>query len=310
MEQAPSAEEIAQLRQREYNATVTYYWRKHEELAILRIRPDFPIPPHKAGQYTSIGAGYWEPRVEGCQPEHLDPGHLTKVVKRAYSISCPVLGVDGELLRPEDENFLEFYVVLVRDAERRPPALTPRLFAMREGSRLFLHDKITGHYTLDRVEPDQTVIFMATGTGEAPHNKMLLELLRRGHRGMIASVVCVRFHNDLGYLDTHEKIVSRVPNYRYMTVTTREKQDLQNKRYIQDLIRSGQLEARIDRPLDPAMTHVFLCGNPKMIGVPKKGVDGHTVYPQPTGVIELLEARGFKCDRPRDPGTIHFEEYW
>ncbi len=308
--QTLSAGEINRLREQEYNATVSYMNRIHDELAIMRLRPDFPIPPHKAGQYTSIGAGYFEPRVEGCQPEHLEPDQITKVVKRAYSISCPVLGENGQLLREQEEDFLEFYIVLVRDAEKRPPALTPRLFAMNEGSRLFVSEKITGHYTLDRVGPDDTVIFMGTGTGEAPHNKMLLELLRRRHRGVIASVVCVRLRSDLGYAGTHEKVAALAPNYRYIALTTREQQDLRKKMYIQDLVRSGQLEQRIGQPLDPSATHVFLCGNPKMIGVPKKAAGGTVEYPQPPGVVELLEARGFKCDRPRDPGNIHFEEYW
>ena len=42
------------------------------------------------------------------------------------------------------------------------------------------------------------------------------------------------------------------------------------KAYIQDLIGSGQLEEKLGRPLELATTHVFLCGNPKMIGVPVK----------------------------------------
>ncbi|MBI3461479.1 MAG: ferredoxin--NADP reductase [Planctomycetes bacterium] len=310
MEDSLASDEIVRLRQEHYNATLTYDHRPHELLAIMRIRPDSPIAPHRAGQYTSIGLGYWEPRVAGCQQEELEPDQLTKVVKRAYSLSSPVLGDDGELLRPEDEDFLEFYVVLVRDAEKRAPALTPRLFALAEGSRLFVSEKITGHYTLDRVQPDHTVIMMATGTGEAPHNTMLLELLRRGHKGLITSVVCVRYQQDLGYFETHQKILARVPNYRYITLTTREEHNLQNKLYIQDLIPSGQLEERIGRVLDPASTHVFLCGNPNMIGIPKKGPDGQHHYPQPTGVIELLESRGFKADRTREPGNIHFEQYW
>ena len=310
MEQSVSAEEIARLRQTEYNATVTYFDRPHELLAIMRIRPDSPIPPYKAGQYTSIGLGYWEPRVPDCQGEHLTPDQWTKVVKRAYSISCPVLGKDGELLRPDEEDFLEFYVVLVRDAEKRAPALTPRLFALDVGSRLFVSEKIAGHYTLARVQPDDTVIMMATGTGEAPHNAMLLELLRNGHRGLIVSVVCVRYQQDLGYYGTHQKVLDRVPNYRYITLTTREQHNLQNKLYIQDLVRTGQLEARMGQPLNPTTTHVFLCGNPLMIGIPKKGPDGQYHYPQPTGVIELLEGRGFRVDHPREPGNIHFEQYW
>jgi ferredoxin--NADP+ reductase len=310
MQTTLSAEGIERLRREEYNSSIIYIRRVHEELMIFRTRPDFPIPPHKAGQYTSLGLGYWEPRVPGCQPELVEPGHLNKVVKRAYSLSSPVVGDNGEVLRPEEEDFLEFYVVLMRSADKKPPALTPRLFALKEGDRMFVHDKITGHYTLDPVQPDQTVICMATGTGEAPHNTMVRDLMRWGHRGVIASVVCVRYQQDLAYSDVHQKLQARLPNYRYITLTTREEQNVQTKIYIQDLINSGQLEERLGQPLNAATTHVFLCGNPNMIGVPVKGPDGKYTYPQPTGVVELLEARGFKVDRPREPGNIHFEKYW
>jgi ferredoxin--NADP+ reductase len=47
-----------------------------------------------------------------------------------------------------------------------------------------------------------------------------------------------------------------------------------------------------------------------MIGVPERGPAGTVQYPSPTGVVEMLEQRGFKCDRPREPGNIHFEKYW
>ena len=42
------------------------------------------------------------------------------------------------------------------------------------------------------------MLFLATGTGEAPHNYMLWELLRRGHTGRILSACCVRYRRDLG----------------------------------------------------------------------------------------------------------------
>jgi ferredoxin--NADP+ reductase len=58
---------------------------------------------------------------------------------------------------------------------------------------------------------------------------------------------------------------------------------------------------------------VFLCGNPKMIGVPVKNKEtGVREYPQPLGVIEVLERRGFQADNAaaKLKGNIHFEEYW
>jgi ferredoxin--NADP+ reductase len=163
------------------------------------------------------------------------------------------------------------------------------------------------------VRPDDNVVFLATGTGEAPHNYMLWELLRRGHTGHILSACCVRYRRDLGYVATHEELMRRYPNYTYLSLTTREADTVKHKVYIQDLITSGQLEERLGAPLDPARTHVYLCGNPKMIGVPVKDREtGERSYPQPAGVIEILERRGFQADQaqPKVKGNIHFEEYW
>jgi ferredoxin--NADP+ reductase len=50
-----------------------------------------------------------------------------------------------------------------------------------------------------------------------------------------------------------------------------------------------------------------------MIGVPiVDRATGQTSYPKPTGVIEILEKRGFRLDQPsvKMKGNIHFEEYW
>jgi ferredoxin--NADP+ reductase len=308
-------EEIQQLRQQRYNATIVCLRRANPDLLTVRLRPDFRLPVHKPGQYTSLGLGYWEPRIPGCQEEQLQPGDETKLARRAYSISCSVLDDDGKLLDPSQTSaFLEFYIVLVRAADRPvAPALTPRLFLLREGDRLFVQEKITGHFTLDPVKPGDTVLFLSTGTGEAPHNYMLWDLLRRGHQGRILAACCVRYRQDLAYLAVHEELMRRYPNYTFLGLTTREADTVGNKVYIQDLIGSGQLEERLGRPLDPERTHVYLCGNPKMIGVPVKDrATGVQTYPQPPGVIELLERRGFQTDQPaaKVKGNMHFEEYW
>jgi ferredoxin--NADP+ reductase len=304
----------AELRRKSYNATAVWLRKTHTDLMILRVRSDFPRPAHKPGQYTTLGLGSWEPRFPGCQEETLPPGDETKLARRAYSISCSVLDANGELEDIEHTDWLEFYIVLVRDSEKdKPPALTPRLFMLREGDRLFLGERITGHFTLDPVKPDDTVLFLATGTGEAPHNYMIWELLRRGHRGRILSACCVRYRRDLAYLAIHEQLMSRYPNYSYLSLTTREADTVQHKVYIQDLFNRGHLEERLGKPLDPERTHVYLCGNPKMIGVPTKDPDsGRRIFPPPTGVIEILEQRGFQADQPqlKIKGNIHFEEYW
>lgn len=307
-----SPDEIAELRGRRYNGTVVALRRANPDLMVLRVKPDFPIPAHKPGQYCSLGLGYWEARAEGCQVETLSADEQAKVVRRAYSISCPISEEPGRLVE-YGADFLEFYIVLVREnADGRVPALTPRLFALKDGDRLNVGEKITGMYTLDPVKPDDTVLFLGTGTGEAPHNYMVWELLRRGHTGKILSASCVRYARDLGYLDTHRRLAEEHPNYQYLPLTTREP-GVTKKAYIQDLIAGGELEERLGGRLDPARTHVYLCGNPKMIGVPQRDkATGATTYPQPAGVVELLEAHGFRADvaATKFKGNVHFEEYW
>lgn len=307
-------EQIADLRRQKYNATVIQLRKAHGDLLTLRVKPDFSLHPHKPGQYCVLGLGYWEPRFPGLREESLRPEEEQKLARRSYSISCSILDDNGQLHDRANSSWLEFYIVLVRDSSKpQPPALTPRLFMLREGDRIHLGEKITGVFTLAPVKPDDTVIFLATGTGEAPHNYMLWELLRQGHRGRILSACCVRLRQDLAYLPIHEELMRRYPRYTYLSLTTREPGSTGQKVYIQDLISSGQLEERLGQPFDPRHTHVFLCGNPKMIGVPEKDrATGQRVYPQPPGVIELLERRGFQVDNHsmKLVGNLHYEEYW
>jgi ferredoxin--NADP+ reductase len=308
-----SPEERAALRQKHYNATVAALKHVHSDLVVMRVAPDFAVPSHKPGQYSTLGMGRWEPRAEACQEEEPKPAEDAKLIRRAYSLSCSVLDDAGQFIDVTKTGWLEFYIVLVRESDKAPPALTPRLFTLKQGDRVFLGEKIAGHYTLDPVKPGDSVVFLSTGTGEAPHNYMLWDLLRRGHAGRILSACCVRYRRDLAYVDLHDTLMRRHENYKYLALTTRETQNLAHKVYIQDLITSGQLEEHLAKPLDPATTHVFLCGNPKMIGVPTVDkATGAKAYPQPPGVIEILERRGFAIDQPsiKVKGNIHFEEYW
>src|SRR5262249_27150473 len=154
-------EGIDQLRRQRYNAAVAHLHKANPDLMMLRVRPDFPIPDHLPGQYCSLGLGNWEPRYPGSQEEQLRPEDESRVVRRASSISHPIL-LDGNLAGP-GLDWLEFYVVLVKQAApgQKPPGLTPRLFMLREGDRLNIGEKITGNFTLEGVKPDDTVLFLS-----------------------------------------------------------------------------------------------------------------------------------------------------
>ena len=298
---------INELREESYNATITAFEQRHSDLWVLRVRPDHGDTSHLPGQYASLGLGFWEDRVDN----YADPGidsKWHKLIRRSYSISHSMFEASGYLAPPDTEE-LEFYIVLVPADDDHVSALTPRLATKQVGDRIYLGPKVAGRYTLNAVQsPDTAVVFFATGTGEAPHNSMVTELLRKGHTGPIVSTVTVRNWQDLGYLDAHRHLEERFPNYHYIPMPTREP-DVP-KRYLQDLIRDGDIEMALGGTMDPSNTHAFLCGNPAMIGLPEEDENGETSYPETTGVIELLVERGFTIDRRNQPGNIHFEEYW
>ncbi|WP_339746100.1 ferredoxin--NADP reductase [uncultured Rubinisphaera sp.] len=314
-----SSSSFDKLREQHYNATVVSVNRIHEMLMRIRIHSDEGRFEYQPGQYTVLALGAWEDRFD--HPTEIeDEATLNKLIKRAYSISCPLLNEQHELVTCQDCVDLEFYITLVprpdHESPKRPP-LTPRLFALRKGDRLNMSHHVVGSYTLDPVGPDDNVIFAGTGTGEAPHNAMAAELLKRGHQGKIASMTCVRYRQDAGYLSEQAILNERYENYCYQLYTTREAEnmdqsrpDFVGKQYLQDIIRPENFVREFGWHADPQKTHVFLCGNPDMIGIPRKGEDGELEYPPNPGMVELLVSQGFTLDQPKNPGNIHFEKYW
>jgi ferredoxin--NADP+ reductase len=297
---------IDELRHDHYNATITHFEPTHSDLWVLRVSPDHGTTAYVPGQYASLGLGYWEERIDDAEDPAIDD-RWDKLIRRSYSISSRMFDPHGYLTNDSGDEGLEFYVVLVKPTPDNVPGLTPRLALKRPGDRIYLGPKVAGRYTLGSViDPETTVVLLSTGTGEAPHNAMVVNLLQKGHYGPIVSAVSVREWADLGYMDHHRTLESRYPNYHYLPIPTREA--AVPKRYIQDLLRDGDIEELVGE-LNPASTHVYLCGNPSMIGLPEE-VDGAQQFPATEGVCGILTKRGFKLDERKSPGNIHYEEYW
>ena len=312
-----SSADIAALRSEHYNASVEVLVRHSDDLITLGVRPDQPFPPFEAGQYATLGLGGWEPRFHDSLPPSAE-ADCQRLIRRPYSITTPLVDEAGRLLRASDPPYLEFLIARAQRAggtAAPPAALTPRLFALQAGARLYLAPKAHGRYTLRGVRDDEQVVFAATGAGEAPHNAMLAELLHRGHRGRIVSLVCVRRRGDLAYAKAHHRLAMDYPIYRFIGLTTREPENIDpqhphyvGKQYLQDYLESGRLESDLGLALNPANTQVFLCGNPAMIGGAQKRERANAPETRP-GMVELLEQRGFRLDLPSDPGNIHIEKW-
>lgn len=303
----PAGQRFSNLAERYYNATITWFRRVNSDLWIVRVRPDQRDSPLVPGQYATLGIGYWEPRVDGAADRRAGS---EKLIRRSYSISSRIFDPRGFLTDPSYEESLEFYIVRVSPTVDQLPALTPRLALKQEGDRMYLGPRMAGRYTLSPVtDPFSDVLFLATGTGEAPHNAMVVELFRKGHQGRVVSVVSVRYAADLAYVARHRALEERFPNYRYLPLVTRQEAHGALRMRIQQLIADDLLASETGLDLDPSRLQVFMCGNPAMIGVPQWS-NGQPIFGETPGVAKLLAERGFTLPQPGAMGNIHYEEYW
>ena len=299
--------DVEALRLEHYNATLTSVRHVNAGLAVLRVRPDAPKAAIEAGQWTFVGVGLWEPRCAGCPTDDLVPDEASQLQRTVFSLSGSMVPAhEDRLFRDGEEDWYEFYVALDRTqaAGKTGAAVAARLFAMQPGSRLFVSDTPQGKNTLHGVQPHEDVIFLATGTGEAPHNRMIYELLRREHRGRVASLVTVRHPGELAYRDEHRRLMQMFDRYRWHGVATRAAARPGPR--LQAMLESGALAEHLGVALDPKRCHVFLCGNSGMVGRPRIDAAGVKTYPQPPGMIELLERRGFRAE-PLASANVHFE---
>jgi len=267
----------------ELNAVVTQRIDLAPGLMVLRIAPESgPLPVFKSGQFAVIGLPATAPRTPMADPE--EPGaDPERFIRRAYSIASPSL--PGE--------HLELFLTLVRSGE-----LTPRLFALQPGSRLWLGPKITGLFTLAEVPADQDVVMVATGTGLAPYMSMLRTGITSNPQRRFAVLVGARHSWDLGYTAELTTLARVCPNFSYLPVVSRPKDEPTAwggaVGHVQSLWQGGALERAFGRRPTAQDTHVFLCGSPVMT----------------EDMTTLLTGEGFVVQEKGRPGQIHVEKYW
>lgn len=267
----------------ELNAVVAQRIEVAPGLIILRAAPEgWALPDFHPGQFTVIGLPPSAPRYAFSDPED-PPLEPDKLIRRAYSIASSSV----------DREYIEFYVTLVNSG-----ALSPRIFALKAGDRLWLSPKMTGMFTLKEVPEDKNVALVATGTGLAPYMSMLRTLLEPGGPRHFAVVHGARRSSDLGYRSELVTLQRICKNFAYIPVISNPEEDpvpwLQATGWVQDMWKSGAVNRAWGMEAAPENTHVFLCGNPAMV----------------EAMVAILGNQGF-CEHTRHkPGQIHVERYW
>ena len=270
------------------NAVVTHRIEVASGLIILRVAPDgWELPLWEPGQFTVLGLPVSAPRTVLSDPEPVTtdsegPG-ADKLIRRAYSIASA----------PGETGYLEFYITLVQSG-----ALTPRLFALKPGDRVFLGKKISGMFTLDKVPDGHNLILVGTGTGLAPYMSMLRSELECPLDLHTVVLLGARHSWDLGYSGELIAMQRYCPTFHYIPVISRPDEEIVEwsgqTGYVQDLWDRGLVETAMGAKPTPDKTHVLLCGNPGMI----------------EGMIERLGEEGFVEGSRQEPGQIHAEKYW
>lgn len=268
---------------RELNAIVTHRIDLAPGLMVLRVAPDgWDLPDFKPGQYTVLGLPGSSPRCTECDPEERPPP-ADRLIQRAYSIASSSVA----------KEYMEFYITIVRSG-----ALTPRIFELSIGDRIWLSPKCTGFFTLEEVPRDASVVLVATGTGLAPYVSMVRSQLTFEARRRIAIIHGARHSWDLGYQDELRSLARLSRALTYIPVISRPDAEPVPWRgevgYVQDVWNRGCIEDAWGFRPGPEGTHVFLCGNPAMI----------------ESMEEILRKDGFREQTRKTPGQYHVERYW
>jgi ferredoxin--NADP+ reductase len=192
------------------NATVIYRHDLHEELSIVRVRPDSGVVPEfVAGQFAMLALPRDDSMLSAAAANR-DAKARPRMIRRAYSIASS----------PKVRDYLEFYVVLVQGGK-----LTPKLWTVAEGGRLWLDDRIKGEFTLDGVPEGRDLVMMSTGTGIAPFMSMLRTYRGTPRYRRLVMIHGVRLVEDLGYREELEQIAAEDDNVIYIPICSREPDD-------------------------------------------------------------------------------------
>jgi ferredoxin--NADP+ reductase len=264
------------------NALVAQKDELTPRLMILRVVPDgWELEPFEAGQYVVLALPPTAPRCTLSKPEPAVPSP-DRLIRRAYSIASS--SMTGE--------YMDFYISLVSTG-----SLTPRLFDLDVGDRLWMSAHPKGIFTLADVPKHKHIALIATGTGLAPYMSMLASHLECGGARKVAVLHGADHSWDLGYRAELETIQHLCGNFAYIpTIDRPEDEPIPwhgSTGWVQELWKGRALEEAWGFGPTPDNTDIFLCGVPGMLD----------------DMLTVLTSEGFTEHTRHEPGQIHVERY-
>jgi ferredoxin--NADP+ reductase len=211
-------------------------------------------------------------------------------IRVAADLGDERVGRPYSLVNPPQADHLEIFFNIVPEGP-----LSSHLAGLDAGDPVWVTDTASGLLTLDEV-PAQTrdIWLLATGTGVGPFLSMLQtdEPWQRFDHVILG--YGVRMADAFGYGDLIARLQQAHPDrFRFVPYVTGERVEGTFDCRIPPTVADGRLEERVGIRISAEQSHVMLCGHSGMIG----------------DTVSLLEARGLKRHRRRDPGQISTEKY-
>ena len=263
------------------NSIITNVIKISPMMRIIRVKPDgWKLPEYKSGQFAVIGIPSKVKRYPLSTEEFKKntPGAL---IKRAYSIASS-----------STQDYVEFYINVVHSG-----SLTPRIFNLDIGDKIWMSNTSNGIFTLDQVDDKKNILLIATGTGIAPYMSMIRSnALHREGKIMIIHGAANSW--DLGYQSELELLDVMMPNFTYYPTITNP--DLEaakwngDTRYIEEIWNDKSVTNKMGVDISSENTHLFLCGNPFMID---------------NMIIEVAKHGFIEKDENNLEGNLHYEKF-
>ena len=202
----------------------------------------------------------------------------------------PMLGRPYSFVNAPQDAPHEFYFNVLPEGP-----LSPRLAALNPGEPVWLLDRANGFFSMPEVPSAGALWCLATGTGLGPFLSILRTADPWEKFERVVLVHAVRYSRDLSYADEIARVAAaQTGRFTFIPFVSQELHHGALQGRIPGALDDGRLEAWAGVPLTAENAHAMLCGNPEMVR------ETQTV----------LEARGMRRHRRREPGHFTLETYW
>jgi ferredoxin--NADP+ reductase len=219
----------------------------------------------------------------------LGPFNAGQFVRVGLEIDGEIIARPYSLVNSPSESTLEILFNIVPEGP-----LSPRLFELQQGDTVLVASNPAGFLTVGEVPEVANLWMMATGTAIGPFLSILKgdEVWQRFE--YVILTYSVRTAEEQAYAEQiFELVEAHGEQLCFIPIITREEIADTLRIRIPQAIIDGELENRAGVSLIAENSHVMMCGSTDMI----------------RDVSEVLEARGMRKHRRRDPGHYTTEKY-